>query len=43
MYWKFSESFKTQPTFNPSSTQWPSMTILHKSHFFRKPCNVDKT
>ena len=31
---EFPEFFKNGPTFYSSSTQWPSVTIFHKSHFF---------
>ena len=33
---KFPVFFKTHPTFNPSSTQWGSMSIFRGSHFFRR-------
>ena len=31
---EFPEFFKNGPTFYSSSTQWPSVTIFHKSQFF---------
>ena len=31
---EFHEFFKNGPTFYSSSTQWPSVTIFHKSQFF---------
>ena len=41
-YWKFPEFFKNGPTFYSSSTQWPSLTIFHKSQFFfGTPCIVN--
>ena len=33
-YREFPEFFKNGPTFYSSSTQWPSVTIFHKWHFF---------
>ena len=33
-YREFPEFFKNGPTFYSSSTQWPSVTIFHKSLFF---------
>ena len=33
-YREFPEFFKNGPTFYSSSTQWPSLTIFHKWHFF---------